>query len=234
MSDYDLPRMMRLATQDFIAILSRQEACEQLQCPAIPSHSAALVWQNTLFSATAFRRGHIELFEVSGLFAVVHVCVMPHTYDNAAIFGFDMIAGRAQATGVFLDFSPVTAGPPIPALRDIVSANARADFRHHRRRPEWGSVFSDDFFAIRPNDQGEIRSAIALAAAALDYFLRRLADRTPQGDELPASDPFVVRGQSAYACAQRQNPHTFRMLARLVGAESARSFIDEILFPLPE
>jgi hypothetical protein len=230
----DLIGLMRRAAQDFIAILRRQPACQQLPTPLVPAHPGPLSWSNTLFGATAFRRAHVELFEVPGLFAVCHVCIIPHTCDEAPIFGFDMIAGRAQATGIFLDFSPVTARTPTPALCNVVSRDARAGFRHHRQRPEWGSIFSDDFFAIRPVNWNETCSAVALANSALDYFLLCVQENSSARGGMKASDPFVLQGQSAYAQAQRQNPHTLRMLARLVGAEPARNFIDEILFPLPE
>jgi hypothetical protein len=140
-----------------------------------------------------------------------------------------MIAGRAQATGIFMDFSPVTAGPPVPALGDVVTPEARAAFSTHRSAPEWGAIFSSDLFAIRPANEQEIGQALCLARQAGSFYLRQLM-AGQDGNNAAA----ITAGQVRYAMAQRQNPHTWRMLSRYVGPHAARQFIDEVLFPLPE
>ncbi len=196
--------------------------------PVLPPHPRSLRWDNAIFAGPLLRRAHVELFEVEGHFAVLHVCLFPHIGDPGSIFGFDMIGGHAQATGAFLDFSAATPAPPAPSLRDAVPEEDIARFTHRRERPPWGGIFSADFLAIRPASAEEADAVLGIAGTALRYYLEALAMRraVQPGDD-------AARGQAAYVLGQRLNPHTFRMLARYTGEAAARRFIDEILFPLP-
>jgi hypothetical protein len=222
----DLPALMRTLAAEFVEIVSLSGACA-LAPPLLPAHTETLNWHNHLFASPLFRRAHVELFEIPAHFAVVHVCIIPHETDPAPIFGFDMIAGRAQATGVFLDFSPVTPFAPVPTLGDVVSQEIRAGFGEPRAPPPWGSIFSEDFLAIRPTGSAEMTRALACARRALGYYLQHLQRGS-------VARCLVVAGQAAYARAQRQNPHTVRMLSRYIGATAARAFVDDILFPVPD
>jgi phycocyanobilin:ferredoxin oxidoreductase len=188
---------------------------------------AGLHWQNTLLTAGTFRRAHVETFAVAERVSVLHVCLFPHLHDAAPIFGFDMVAGPARVTGIFLDLSPVTHRPPRPGLRDVVAGAALDSFATRRVLPEWGEIFSPDMLAIRPTDLNEVDHALALAKTALDGVLRA----TQNGPGVPSAE--IVAGQARYAEGQRRNEHTARMLAGFIGAEAARRFIDEVLFPLP-
>jgi hypothetical protein len=222
--------LMQQAAENFVARLGAAPGAVQLPAPKQPAHGDELRWRNTLFVGPGFRRAHVEWLDIANHFAVVHVVVLPNLSEPDPIFGFDMIAGRTQATGIFLDFSPVTAAPPKPSLGDTVPDSVRAGFTHARTRPDWGSIFSDDFFAIRPANLDEIRAAIGLGATAFDTYLCHLANHATPG---PALNKTVREGHAAYARAQRMNPHTERMLARFVGAAPARAFIEDVLFPLP-
>lgn len=224
-TDADLPALMAHAAAQFCDRIARNAA--EAPPPRLPPHDARLLWHNRIFTAAQFRRAHVERFEHDGHFAVLHVCIFPHLTDAAPIFGFDMIAGRDVATGIFLDFSPAVPDGPNVALRDIIPPSARARFRARPAPEGWGSIFSPDFFAIRPASRGDVTAALALAGTALDAYLECLGGGA-------CGDPRAAAGQASYARGQRQNPHTLRMLARFVGAESARHFIDEVLFPLPE
>ncbi len=214
-------------------MLRQQELSVELPPPMQVPATPELVWQNTLLASASFRRAHVERFEIPDRFAVLHVCVLPHLTEPTPIFGFDMVAGRLQATGIFLDFSPVTDRSPVLALGDILRPDVRARFTDPRPKPTWGKVFSDDFFAIRPSSATEIMAAVAIARDALVTFIARLAAQKP--DHACGRQPVsqVVEGQAAYATAQRQNPHTLRMLARHIGMAAARNFIDDVLFPMP-
>ncbi len=217
---------MRQTAARVCARLDRVAGLTRLAPPVLPPHDERLVWRNTLFGSDRLRRGHVEQFEIPGHFAVLHVCLMPQTRMDVPIFGFDMVAGTSQATGIFLDFSPTCPGPPKPALRDAMPDTLGA-FAQYRPRPAWGGCFSEDFFAIRPGSLAEAARATALAEAALEHYVQHLADA------VAAQGPVAQDGQAAYARAQRQNLHTFRMLSGHVGAAAARRFIDDVLFPLP-
>lgn len=158
-----------------------------------------------------------------GRLSVLHVCIFPQLDDPAPIYGFDMIAGPARVTGIFLDLSPVLCGPPTLRLPEVADAGALARFSAPRSLPDWGDIFSPDVLAIRPADLDEVAQAIALAHQALDGLLARA--------QIVSVDPRIAEGQARYIAGQRRNEHTARMLAGFVGAEPARQFIDEVLFP---
>jgi phycocyanobilin:ferredoxin oxidoreductase len=223
--------LMAAGASSFAARLAAEPGCAPLPAPDISDPRDAKMdvaeprWDNTLLRAQRFRRAHVELFSVPGRVCVLHVCVFPHLDDPAPIFGFDMIAGPARVTGLFLDLSPVTAAPPAPRLRDFARPDSLDNFAAPRALPDWGDIFSPDVLAIRPADGDEIVRAIALARRALEGVLA-----LPRRRDGPSRD--IAAGQNRYCLGQLRNTHTPRMLAGFIGAAPARRFIAEVLFPL--
>jgi phycocyanobilin:ferredoxin oxidoreductase len=217
--------MARAAAQ-FEARLLAEPGVDSLLVPDVGADLCDLQWNNTLLASPTFRRAHVETFVVTERLSVLHVCVFPHLTDPAPIFGFDMVAGPARVTGIFLDLSPVTTPPQQPSLRQAVGGSALDSFTVPRTLPEWGDIFSPDVLAIRPTDLTEVERAIALGLAALEAMLDACGRRSF------APDP-IAAGQARYASGQRRNDHTWRMLASFIGPTPARHFIDEVLFPLP-
>jgi phycocyanobilin:ferredoxin oxidoreductase len=219
------------------AALFRQRLLAEPGCTPLPMPvdldlasrtPADLQWNNLLLRSQTFRRAHVETFIVPGRITVLHVCVFPHLDDPAPIFGFDMVAGPARVTGIFLDLSPSTASPPLPGLSDVLDPSELASFATKRTLPEWGDIFSSDMLAIRPADIDETIRAICLARRALDCLLTMPRFRA---DPAPAA---VAAGQARYSSGQRRNEHTLRMLSGFIGPTPARRFIDEVLFPLEQ
>jgi phycocyanobilin:ferredoxin oxidoreductase len=184
-----------------------------------------LIWTNALLTSSRFRHGHVETFIVPDRLSVLHVCIFPHLDDPAPIFGFDMIAGPARVTGIFLDLSPTTEPLTGSCLPEIRATSAVGDFLHHRPLPDWGDIFSPDCLAIRPADLEEVERAIHLAQAALDATLTETSVRANH------RSAEICAGQARYIAAQRRNEHTYRMLASFIGTVKARDFIDQVLFP---
>lgn len=196
---------------------------EEDPAAGIEGIAGPLRWHNLIGAAPAFRRAHVELLEVPGRLIVLHCCIVPHLDDASPVFGFDVVAGPARVTGLFLDLSPVLPGAPVPRLGTL------AGFAERRARPEWGDIFSEDFLAIRPADAAELTRAVLVAGAACEAMLARLVGGHGRGADVAQ----VRAGQAHYVAGQRRNPHTQRMLAGLVGAGPAARFIEEALFPEP-
>ena len=181
-------------------------------------------WDNLVLTASRFRYAHVETFAVSDRVSVLHSCVFAHLDDPSPIFGYDIVAGPSKVTGLFLDLSN-TVDPARPTgLAGLVAASGTR-FAERRTLPDWGRIFSPDILAIRPVSIDEVIAANEIALQALDQMLasprRHCPDLCTQ----------IEAGQSAYIQAQRQNQHTFRMLSGFVGADRARRFIDDVLFP---
>lgn len=216
---------MAEAAEAFSARLRRAPGAATNALPHPAPHAPQLAWSNLLVSTPSLRRGHVELLSAPGRFAVLHVCLFPALGRAAPIFGFDMIAGPARVTGLFLDLSPVLPDMPGPRLRDAVAPGALDGFAEPRARPDWGGIFSADMLAVRPRSAGEIARGLSLARQALEAWLAAL-------DGGARADPAAVAdGQARYVAGQRANPHTARLLAGLIGDAPARRFIDKVLFP---
>jgi phycocyanobilin:ferredoxin oxidoreductase len=218
---------MAEAAERFRAVLLATPGCVvQRVAPAVPQRDG-VEWSNLLIAAPSFRHGHVETFVVPGRVSVLHVCLFPQLDDPAPIYGFDMVAGPARVTGIFLDLSPVVPGATVPRLPDIVGSTQLAGFTEARTLPTWGDVFSPDMLAVRPTDVTEVVRAIGLAEAALAGWLGRPIP--PPGQTFRPDS--IAAGQARYVAAQRRNEHTFRMLSGFVGIEAARRFIEDVLFP---
>lgn len=213
----------------FAALLRARPGVRRLPDPTAPERSG-MRWRNLLLTGPGFRRAHVEDLGVPGRLAVLHVCVFPHLDDPAPVFGFDLVGGPARVTGVFMDLSPVLTDPlpdrPALRLRDVLAAAEIDRLGERRAVPPWGDIFSDDFVALRPHGLAEVARLAALGQTALAGFLDALAPGAA-----PAARPRIAAGQDRYGAAMRQNTHTLRMLAGLIGGDPARRFIDEVLFP---
>jgi len=75
-------------------------------------------WYTKNFSSAWVRRANLDVIDVSESkkLYMMHLCIFPHTYDAAPIYGFDIIAGTNKVTGAFLDFSP-TGDPEHPMCK---------------------------------------------------------------------------------------------------------------------
>lgn len=223
-----LPMMQRAAVQ-FADRLRLVPGAIEHHVPDFAPSTETLQWTNVLLESGRFRHGHVETFVVAERLSVLHVCLFPHLDDPGPIFGFDMIAGPARVTGIFLDLSPTTGQAAGPGLGEIRAAQDGGEFQHPRTLPDWGDIFSADCLAIRPADLDEVARAIRLAQAALDTCLTGPRLRAPH------RSAEISAGQARYIENQRRNEHTFRMLAGLIGHDKARDFIDQVLFPaVPE
>jgi phycocyanobilin:ferredoxin oxidoreductase len=181
-------------------------------------------WANEIFEGPGFRWAHVEFFSIPGQIGVLHVCLFPALDRRAPIFGFDIISGRAKATGAFLDLSPTT--PSFDPIADAWMGSPPEAFAEPRTLPEWAAaIFSPRALAIRPVSVSEVDAVVALARRSLAFWL--------DAEKPSGSVAVMALAQYRYAAAQRLNEHTFRMLAGCVGPEIAREFIDDWLFPTP-
>jgi phycocyanobilin:ferredoxin oxidoreductase len=213
------------AARSISARLRAQAGAMPLDLPEIPAPPGALLWRNTLLAASGFRRAHVEELVLPDRLSVLHVCIFPHVNDRRPIYGFDMVAGFARITGIFLDLSPVTTAPTSPSLQTLVDPSTRARLGVRRDLPEWGDIFSNHMVAVRPSTDEEAGCAMSLADYVLDAWLA-----TPRIPTAPGDDR-VRAGQARYIAGQRRNIHTYRMLTGMIGEVEARRFIDQVLFP---
>ena len=173
-------------------------------------------WDNFRYKSLIFRQAHVERYFQDGLM-VVHVTCIPHAVDPSPIFGFDIVASEktGKISGAFLDWSPV--------LYDTSWHNS--EWSGERILPEWATVFSQQFIAIRPeNDE-----ILDFAIKSFGDYLNMLSDAVPVDTD--AARQAIVEKQNEYCEKQSQNPRTFAALKHKIGEEKARFFMQNVLFP---
>jgi len=176
-------------------------------------------WENYRWSGDKFRLAHIERFFEAGLL-VAHVTCFPHEGDAAPIFGFDVVGSEktGKIGGAFLDYSPV--------LYDTKWHDT--EWNSDRILPEWATVFSDDFIALRPHED-EYEPFFELSLTKFEEYFNALD--TSVHVDTPAAKALVIERQNEYCEKQASNPRTYAALKHKIGAERARYFMTEILFP---
>lgn len=166
-------------------------------------------WYNKVFYGPKFRWAHVEHYQHRTA-DIVHVVVMPHQWDEWGIYGYDVVSINENPTGLFMDITP-TVRPIKPFAKDEAIGEVRPV-------PEWGK-FSDNFVAVKPDPD------------KLDVGIKVLKDYLPLlGNHLGLAEEILIR-QQEYIEMQRKNEKTYKMLAAHIGKESAKKFMNEVLFP---
>jgi hypothetical protein len=187
------------------------------------------------YSSAWFRRGNIDVIDATETkkLWMMHLCIFPHVYDGAPIYGFDIIAGANKVTGAFLDLSPVD---PNHKLCDWFKGQAeRHSWSKPRELPPWAkSIFSDNIIAAgNINTEFELLELLDLNKKCLTYYLDNIENYRPAvtfDDQIKQYN--YTDKQNHYCIQQKQNPHTPRVLKSL-GFEEDKiaQFINHCLFP---
>ena len=232
LQEIDLVDLLEAWAHEFAAVLAGRPSVKRIEAPDFLFRAKAsgalvkpVIWRNEIFVGPEFRWAHVEYFAIGEQIGVIHVCVFPSLDCHAPIFGFDIISGGRKATGAFLDLSPTTA--EAAEIVDSWAAETKREvetFQEKRRLPDWAAaVLSEHAVAIRPVSPSEVEAVLTLAQRSLALWLDR---KKPVGRGVA-----MLRAQQRYVEAQRRNEHTLRMLAGCVGADIARHFVNEWLFP---
>jgi len=179
-------------------------------------------WVNTIASSKLHRWIHVELYTDTKL-KVLHVTAFPHVERKLPIFGLDVIVTRHDnnVRALFYDETPTD---------DRESGLVKYDFGDvlQINLPEWTSIFSRDFIAVRPS------------AEQLDAFLVHASTRFVENIEMDDADIYDKVGtqlstdiQTKYCEHQRLNKHTMAALVKKIGKSNAVDFMEYVLFPSP-
>lgn len=175
-------------------------------------------WENFRYKGAQFRQAHIERYNHDGL-VVLHVVILPHANDQSPIFGFDIVGSQktGKVSGAFLDWSPT-----------VIDTNWHDTvWEQDRKLPVWAKVFSEQFIAIRPSAE-EVDPLIDVAFESFTKYMM-LLDTTKVDDK--ESIDAITQKQNEYCEYQASNPRTRAALTQQIGAEAAREFMENVLFP---
>jgi hypothetical protein len=178
-------------------------------------------WENYRFYSSNFRLAHVERYFEDGLL-VLHITCFPHANDGSPIYGFDVVGSEktGKITGAFVDWSPV--------LYD--HAWHDTEWSTNRILPEWATIFSERFVAIRPEPE-EHSKLFNFAFESFQKHFHYLEDVSDSRFKTKSVLDQIRDKQNTYCEHQSNNPRTFAALSHKVGEERARYFMKEILFP---
>lgn len=164
----------------------------------------------------------------------MHLCVFPHTYDSAPIYGFDIVAGTNKITGAFLDFSP-TGDPNHPLCKYFEELVEPLSWSKPRELPPWAqNIFSQRMVAAgNINSQFELDVILEISKKSLIYYLDHIQKYRPAMTYEQLVENYDFTQQQNFYCQQQKcNPHTPRVLKSLgFSEETAHDYIHKELFP---
>jgi len=183
-------------------------------------------WTNRIFRGERFRRGHIEVLDVteSKKMWIMHICIFPHIDDSSPIFGFDVICGANKITGVFLDFSMADENHPMNKW--FRNKTDHLVWKKDRELPEWGKrIFSRNMIAAgQVNTDAELEQVIEVAKECFEYYISNVGWTVTNNN-------YSTR-HNYYCINQKENVHTSRFLVNCGHREEdVKKFIDDHLFP---
>jgi hypothetical protein len=195
---------------------------------------AAYSWNTRSYTNCWFRRANLDIIDAieSKKLYMMHLCVFPHVYDSAPIYGFDIIAGTNKVTGAFLDFSPIGDHAYNPWFLDFVEPTR---WSKPRELPEWArNIFSPHMVAAgNINTDFEMDVILELSKKSLLHYVDNIPKHRPamKYEDMVAQYDFTDK-QNYYCQQQKQNPHTPRVLSSLgFGDEEIHDYIHKELFP---
>lgn len=173
-------------------------------------------WSNFRFKSDFFRMAHVELYHDSKI-DVLHVTTFPHHWSPEPIFGFDLIVSNTSPIGAYLDFSPGLKTYPFDEGTEWVE---------RKEKPEWATVFSDRFVLIKPTSKEEFFKFCDWAIEKYKWYIENCLKLKEIGDYKK-----IIEVQNNYCDIQCKNPRTYNVLKTKIGEQSAKYFMENILFP---
>lgn len=188
-----------------------------------------LIIENRCFQTPQFRKLHLELAQAGTGLDILHCVMFPHLSYDLPLFGCDIVAGRGQISAAIVDLSPVGAETlPLPYQQALDPLQTQYTFGQLRPLPDWGSIFSDYCWFIRPADGQEEEAFLQLIRQYLQIHCQQALE------QFPTADPQrIYAGQHRYCTQQQQNDRTRRVLEKAFGPDWAERYLSTVLFDLP-
>ena len=187
---------------------------------------------NELHQAKGFRKLHLEIAKLGRSLQILHCVFFPDPRFNLPIFGVDLVASNGQVTAAILDLSPVSNSLPQSIQNDIEKIG-KYQFERERELPEWGQIFSSNFYFVQPVDTKEENLFLKLVDQYLCILISYSNDVSPDDRESITTIQRYER-QKLYCLQQKRNDKTRKVLAKTFNEKWAENYIDIVLFDYPE
>ncbi|WP_017292440.1 phycocyanobilin:ferredoxin oxidoreductase [Geminocystis herdmanii] len=212
-------------------ILSPYQLPEELGYVEGKLEGERLTIQNTCYQSQQFRKMHLELAKVGNNLDILHCVMFPYPQYPLAMFGCDIVAGKAGISAAIVDLSPTSGDKTLSSdYQEKLSSLAEITFQDKRDLPPWGDIFSPFCLFIRPSNGEEEM----LFLHRVKDFLTIHCQIATASQEVSASEKLVyLQGQKNYCTQQQQNDKTRRVLEKAFGVEWAENYMTSVLFDLP-
>jgi phycocyanobilin:ferredoxin oxidoreductase len=190
-----------------------------------------LVIENLCYQTPQFRKLHLELARVGKNLDILHCVMFPRPDYALPMFGSDIVGGEKQVSAAIADLSPLNAQRQLsPAYRQALGALPRPTFSQPRDLPDWGDIFSEFCFFVRPMGEPEEQNFLERVAGFLRVHCHIAAQAQPVG---AVEQEEIVAAQNYYCDRQQQNDKTRRILEKAFGTEWSDRYMTTVLFDRP-
>jgi len=174
-------------------------------------------WQNVRFTSDFFRYAHIERYSDKNL-EVLHFTCFPNEWCSDPIFGFDIITTDKKCLAAFMDMSPVD---------NKKTFSISTQFTTPYKLPDWAKlIFSENVLAVVPTDD-EFEMICDMVQHIFTEYLNDLASCKEKSLRVE----YIKAAQNRYCDNQQKNERTYNVLKAKLGADKAKYFMENILFP---
>lgn len=200
------------------------------------SDTVSTQWYTRNYSNAWVRRANLDIIDASESkkLYMMHLCIFPHVFDAAPVYGFDIVAGTNKVTGAFLDFSP-TGNPQHPLCKYFEELVDPLSWSKPRELPEWArNIFSSRMVAAgNINTDFELDVILEVSKKSLVHYLDNIKKHRPNLTYDEQVLKYNYTQQQNYYCQQQKcNPHTPRVLKSLgFEDDQVHEYINTELFP---
>lgn len=191
-----------------------------------------LTIQNYCYQSQHFRKMHLELAKVGKNLDILHCVMFPYGKYPLAMFGCDIVAGKAGISAAIVDLSPTSGDRNLSATyQEKLSNSTKYNFQEQRELPSWGTIFSPYCLFIRPTNPQEEQNFIETVTNLLKIHCEIALNSHPVSE---AEESIYWQGQTNYCVQQQKNDKTRRVLEKAFGVEWAENYLNLVLFDVPE
>ncbi|MGI0482724.1 phycocyanobilin:ferredoxin oxidoreductase [Geminocystis sp. CENA526] len=190
-----------------------------------------LTIENSCYHSREFRKMHLELAKVGNNLDILHCVMFPYPQYPLAMFGCDIVAGKAGISAAIVDLSPTSKDKTLSNdYLEKLSNLETVTFKDKRDLPPWGDIFSPFCLFIRPADREEE----ALFLNRVKDFLTIHCQIAVASEAVSEAEKMLyLEGQKNYCSQQQQNDKTRRVLEKAFGVEWAENYMTSVLFDIP-
>lgn len=186
-------------------------------------------WRGTMWVHPFLRKCNLQVIDSrkDNKILMVHLNIFPALWNQAPIFGLDIVAGSNKITGAFLDYSRVDEEDTFYSWF-LQNTYEKSSWKKTRELPAWAkTIFSEHMIAVSNiTDPKECEQFLKTAQKLLSFYLNNTMTEEREGDVNA-----IKEAQNYYCSQQKKNEHLHKSILKMGLTESEKDdYINRILF----